>query len=60
MRQKLDPVTRFDQVWTNERVAGIPSAVEVVHSDEGGELKGDFINSAADTTSVRSSVPLMT
>ena len=42
MRQKSDAVSFFGQFLADERVAGIPSAVEVVRSDEGGEFKGDF------------------
>ena len=42
MRQKSDAVTLFEQFLADERVAGIPSAVEVVRSDEGGEFRGDF------------------
>ncbi|CAM9894135.1 unnamed protein product, partial [Ascophyllum nodosum] len=42
MRQKSDTVTLFEQFLANERVAGNPSAVEVVRLDEGGEFKGDF------------------
>ena len=42
MRQKSDTVAFFEQFWPDERVAGTPSAVEVVCSDEGGEVKGDF------------------
>ena len=32
----------FEKFWADERVAGTPSAVEVVRSDEGREFKGDF------------------
>ena len=42
MRQKSDAVALFEQFLADERVAGIPSAVEVVRSDEGRELEGDF------------------
>ena len=42
MRQKSDTVALFEQFWPDEHVAGTPSAVEVVPSDEGGEIKGDF------------------
>ena len=42
MRQKSDVVTLFEQFLADERVAGIPSAVEVIHPDEAGEFKGDF------------------
>ena len=42
MRQKSDTVTLFEQFLADERVAGIPSAVEVVRSDEGEEFKEDF------------------
>ena len=42
MRQKSDTVALFEQFWVDERVAGTPSAVEVVRSDGGGEIKGDF------------------
>ena len=42
MRQKSDVFTLFEQFLADERVAGIPSAVEVVRSDEGGKLIGDF------------------
>ena len=42
MRQKSDAVTLFEQFLADERVTVIPSAVEVVCSDEGGEFKGDF------------------
>ena len=42
MRQKSDTVTLFEQFLADERVAGIPSAVEVVRSDKGGEFKEDF------------------
>ena len=42
MRQKSDAVTLFEQFLADERLPGIPSAVEVVRSDEGGEFKGDF------------------
>ena len=40
MRQKSDADTLLGQFLVDERVAGIPSAVEVVRSDEGGEFKG--------------------
>ena len=43
MRQKSDIVTLFEQVLADERVAETPSAVEVVRSDERGELKGGFV-----------------
>ena len=43
-RQNSDTVALFQQFLADERVAGIPSAVEVVRSDEGGEFKGDFAN----------------
>ena len=42
MRLKSDSVTLFEQFLADERVARIPSAVEVVRSDKGGELKEDF------------------
>ena len=42
MRQKSESATRFRQFLADEHVARIPSAVEVVRSDEGGEFKGDF------------------
>ena len=42
MRQKSEAVTLFEQFLADERLAGTPSAVEVVRSDEGGEFKGDF------------------
>ena len=42
MRQTSDTVALFGQFLADERVAGTPSAVEVVRSDEGGEFKGDF------------------
>ena len=42
MRQKSDTVTLFEQFLADERVAGIPSAVEVVRSHKGGEIKEDF------------------
>ena len=42
MRLKSDTVTLFEQFLADERVAGIPSAVEVVRLDEGGEFKEDF------------------
>ena len=42
MSQHSDTVALFEQVLADERVTGTPSAVEVVRSDEGGELKGDF------------------
>ena len=40
MRQKSDAVALFEQFLADERVAGTPSAVEVVSSGEGGEFKG--------------------
>ena len=42
MRQKSDTVALFEQFLADECVIGNPSAVEVVRSDEGGELKGGF------------------
>ena len=42
MRQKSDAVALFEQFRADERVAGTPSAVEVVRTYEGGEIKGDF------------------
>ena len=42
MRQKSHTVTLFEQVLADERVAGNPSAVEVVRLDEGEEFKGEF------------------
>ena len=39
---KSPTVTRFEQFLADERVAGIPSAVEVVRSDEGGKFRGNF------------------
>ena len=42
MRQKSDTVALFEQFLLDERVTGTPSAVEVILSDEGGELKGNF------------------
>ena len=42
MRQKSDTVALFEQVWADERVPGTPSAVEVVRTDEGSEIKGEF------------------
>ena len=42
MRQTSDTVTLFEQFLSDERVAGIPSAVEVVRSGEGEEFKGGF------------------
>ena len=42
MRQKYDAVTLFEQFLADIRVAETPSAVNVIRSDEGGELKGDF------------------
>ena len=41
IRQKFDTVALFEQFSADERVAGTSSAVEVVRSDEGDELKGD-------------------
>ena len=41
MRQKSDTVALFKQFLADERVAGTPSAVEMVRLDEGWELKGD-------------------
>ena len=42
MRQTSDTVTLFEQFLSDERVAGIPSAVEVVRSGEGEEFRGGF------------------
>ena len=42
MRQKSDTIPLFEQVSADERVAGNPSAVEVVRLNKGGEFKGDF------------------
>ena len=42
MRQKSDADALFKQFLADERMAGTPSAVEVVRSDEGGGFKGDF------------------
>ena len=42
MRQKSDTVALFEQFWADERVPGTPSAVEVVRTYEGGEIKRDF------------------
>ena len=42
MRQKSDTVALFGHALADERVAGTPSAVEVVRSDEGEEFMGDI------------------
>ena len=42
MRQKSDAFTLFEQFLADERVAGIPSPVEVIRFDEGGEFIVDF------------------
>ena len=42
MRHKSDTVAHFDHFLAYKRVAGTPSAVEVLRSDEGGEFKEDF------------------
>ena len=42
MRQKSYTVALFEQFLADKRMAGVPSAVEVVRSDEGGKFKGDF------------------
>ena len=57
MRQKSDTVALFEQSLADKRLAGTPSAVEVVRLDEGGKFNGDFAqNSVRGTAFVRSSV----
>ena len=56
MRQKSDTVALFEQFLADECVAGTPSAVKMIRSDEMGELKGDFVKLCRKQTSARSSL----
>ena len=42
MRQKSDTVALFENLLADKRLAGTPSAVEVVRSDKEGEFQGDL------------------
>ena len=57
MRRKSDTVALFEQFLADECVAGTPSAVKVVRSDEGAEFKRALPNAEGVTTSARSSLP---
>ena len=46
---KSDTVAPFEQLLAGERVAGNPSAVEVVRSDEEGEFNGGFAKLCRET-----------